>query len=379
MKSVQDAKTYCKNRFAALRKTWLADRLATAWPLEFGLSLPTEKEALSDFGAIKAWAAAWRDHAEVQWAERAWRTIGAQRLPERLVLKSPEDVATWAGERKRWDMAVRRYDQMVGRWPALAARASRHFDDLADYPQVDFDRLLSLLEWLEGHGASGMYARQLPIAGMHTKWIEARQSLIGDLAGAIAGSPDTANFFAATGLKALPDLVRVRLLDPAMRARCFGIGDMTIPVSDLARASFPVATVIVVENVVTGAAFEDRADTAVIMGRGYGVDMLSQIPWLAERRVLYWGDIDTHGLSILSRARAHLPHIESVLMSEEVLDHHFPLGLVGVEAKPSRGEDLPYLSASERQLYARLRKDDGTAHRLEQEQIAWDWAMARVP
>jgi hypothetical protein len=378
VKTVHEARTYCKNRFAALRKSWLADRAATDWPLEFGLGVPTEKEALSDFGAVKAWVAMWRDQPGLQLIERAWRTVGAQRLPEKVVLHSPEEVASWAGERKRWDTAKRRYEYLVTRWPALAGHANRHFDELADYEDLDFERLSSMLGWLSVHRESGLYARQLPIAGMHTKWLEARQGLIGDLAGAILGKPGVADFYAATGLKPLPDVVRFRLLDPAVRARCFGIGDMTVPVADLAAADLPVTTVIVVENMVTGASFSDREGTAVILGRGYGVDVLSKIGWLSSRRVLYWGDIDTHGLSILSRARAHLPHLESALMDQEVLDHHMALGLVGVEAKPSRAESLPNLTLVEQQLYEKLRKPDGTAHRLEQEQIGWDWAMERL-
>jgi len=42
---------------------------------------------------------------------------------------------------------------------------------------------------------------------------------------------------------------------------------------------------------------------------GYDAD------WLARSRILYWGDIDTHGFFILNRLRGIFPHAESFLMN----------------------------------------------------------------
>ena len=58
----------------------------------------------------------------------------------------------------------------------------------------------------------------------------------------------------------------------------------------------------------------------VVWGAGYGVDeLLAALPWRAQVRIRYWGDIDTHGFAILSAVRAVAPHTDSVLMDESTL------------------------------------------------------------
>ena len=57
----------------------------------------------------------------------------------------------------------------------------------------------------------------------------------------------------------------------------------------------------------------------VIFGAGYGFEGLGGVRWLAERRLLYWGDIDTHGFAILDAFRARFGHVESFLMDRSTL------------------------------------------------------------
>jgi hypothetical protein len=46
----------------------------------------------------------------------------------------------------------------------------------------------------------------------------------------------------------------------------------------------------------------------------YAIDRLGSLPWLREKPLYYWGDIDTHGFAILSRLRRHWEHARSLLM-----------------------------------------------------------------
>ena len=63
-------------------------------------------------------------------------------------------------------------------------------------------------------------------------------------------------------------------------------------------------------------------DGVVIWGKGFEVDRVGRLPWLADVEVVYWGDIDTHGFAILDRLRAWLPQTRSVLMDRETLLAH---------------------------------------------------------
>jgi hypothetical protein len=92
--------------------------------------------------------------------------------------------------------------------------------------------------------------------------------------------------------------------------------------------------------------------------------MLAGVPWLARVSVVYWGDIDSHGLAILSGVRATVPHVRSVLMDLDTLRVH--AARTGVEPTP-RSDDLPHLTECEQALYNVLRTAGGT--RVEQEHL----------
>jgi hypothetical protein len=85
------------------------------------------------------------------------------------------------------------------------------------------------------------------------------------------------------------------------------------------------------------------------------------------------GDLDTHGLAILSRARLKLPHLESALMDEHTLLRHRDLW---VSENPQYAvPELPLLTPAEQSLYCGLKQQRwGVNVRLEQERIAWNYA-----
>ena len=120
------------------------------------------------------------------------------------------------------------------------------------------------------------------------------------------------DFYRRCGLKAPPLLVRMRVLDQALRDRIGGIGDITAPVEDLAGIHLPVSHVFIVENLQTGLAMSDIPGAVVFMRLGYNVDVLARLPWLARAKCIYWGDLDTHGFAILHRARSCVPALQSM-------------------------------------------------------------------
>ncbi|GAB3994030.1 hypothetical protein GCM10029992_07310 [Glycomyces albus] len=128
-----------------------------------------------------------------------------------------------------------------------------------------------------------------------------------------------------------------------------------------------IETVFIVENEITFLAFPDHARAAVLLGSGYAVAGATRPAALADRRVYYWGDIDTHGFAILDRLRARLPQAESILMDEETLTAHEPHWA----REPSQTKaELRRLTPGEAKLYSDLL--DGRwrpSVRLEQERV----------
>ncbi len=372
LRSPDDVRDLLAKRYAQKRGLWLAGE--GAWPMAVSLGLPTEKDATQHADIVRTWASAWQSWqgaGALEWRERRWKTMGAQRLPRRLSLADAGEVADWLGETARWQRAAARCQRSIARWPALADRLPRHFDALADYDESDFRRLEALLGWFEVHPESNLYPRQLPVSGIDSKWVEKRQGLLGNLVAALRGK-DTAGlgFFDCCGLRPPPILVRLRLLDSELRACAGGLGDISAPINDLTKLSLPVRRVFIVENTQTGLAFEDISGSVVIMGRGYAVEELGQVPWIAETRCIYWGDLDTHGFAILDRARARLPNIESLLMNEATLLNNKVFW--GEEKRQHSASQLPRLTHEEQNVFRGLKEQRwGLNVRLEQERIPW--------
>ncbi len=378
MKLPEDVRQALVRRFQSKHREWLiGDAGESLWPLEVALGAPTEQAALRQVDGVRAWVSAWQGWQGVgilSWCERRWKALGVQRLPEKLALRGPEDVAMWIGESARWERAQSRYRSLIARWPVVAQQLPRYFDVLADYSDADYQRLTEMLDWIASHPNSNLYPRQMPVSGLDSKWLDGRKGLLTDLVAAIQeDSSSDLDFYQRCGLKAPPLLVRMRVLDQSLRAHVGGVGDITAPVDDLAGISWPVSHVFIVENLQTGLAMSDMPGAVVFMRLGYNVDVLARLPWLARARCIYWGDLDTHGFAILHRARSYIPELQSVLMDEETLLRHKALWVD--EAAQHSAAELTLLTKDEQQLYRDLKQQRwGQNVRLEQERIDWTTA-----
>jgi len=417
-----DVAALLRRRWKNGHRRWLDDD--GDWPLTILLHPPTERETTHDLAGVRTWVEGWaaveRDPdrpGELIWTERQWPGLGRQRLPERLLLAGAEAVAAWAGEYDRWVRACERRgllrrmlgtaDERRGGTRVAGSsvdfaldtdtdtdtdgsaqgvdpvpRLGRHFDWLAEAPAVDFERLLAVLRWLIDHPDSGLYIRQLPIPGIDTKWIGANRGRLLDLLAwhqrreSDQERNRDSDLHRLAGLRREPDLMRLRILDPALRSAVGGLGDVTAPVEQIAALPLSPARVFIVENLQTGLAFDDLPGAVCFMARGYAVDAFAAIPWLQDRPCHYWGDLDTHGFAILSRLRGHLPAVRSLLMDVDTLLRHRDLWQR--EDKPAGGP-LNRLTDAEQAVFDGLLTDRwGQRVRLEQERIDWAYAWEQV-
>ena len=139
---------------------------------------------------------------------------------------------------------------------------------------------------------------------------------------------------------------------------------------------------IIVENLETGLALPDFEGTVCFMRLGHAVGELAQVPWLGPDhldagtlpgtlpRLLYWGDLDTHGFAILARARGIFSRLQSVLMDETTFLQGRTLWVT--ESTPHRSKELRHRTLAESELYVALRENRwGKNIRLEQERLPW--------
>ena len=379
MRSPEQALARLRQRWRRHAGDWLGQ--GGEWPLGVALQVPGERQAARGWEEFDRWREHWRTWTgpgDVHWGERRWPLLGRQRVPEQWRLRDAGEVAAALGESRRWQEAERNFAGLVQRWPVLASRLRSRFDLLTDLEEVECRRMLDMLAWLEANPDANLFVRQLPVAGLDSKWLEARAGLIGDWLRLIRGMPDDAGFWQASGLRREPDRLRMRVLDPGLRNRVGGLTDIHAPQEELGLLDWRVDRVFVVENKQTGLAFGDLPGAVVLMARGYAIDGLASLPWVRNAPdVRYWGDIDTHGLAILGRLRGRLPQVRSLLMDEQTLLRHRNLWVQ--EPDPHRAEWIEHLDEREQALYRDLRVDRwGVRLRLEQERIGWESAWTCI-
>jgi hypothetical protein len=374
----EGVRTVAARRFAAGFGRWAADpAAAAAAELAMGLKPPTEAAARGQLEAVRAWADSWREAPggiEVEWEDRRWSRVGGQRLPVRCRVQGAAALAALAGESGYWRALSGRAEALRGRWltggadaEALTAAIRREARAIAGQDAAEWERLHGDLAWLDTHPDPGAYIRQLPIRGVDTKWVGTHRSMVERLHTAITGRE-------SLGVRKAEQLIRLRLLDPALRAAVGGIAEMALPVGELAALGITPATVLVCENLESVVAMEDLAGVVAVHGSGYAVSRLGLVPWLRETPILYWGDLDSNGFAILHEIRGACPDVTSVLMDTPTLEAHRDLWVH--EDKPNRSTALSRLTAEEQRTLKYLR-DHGDP-RLEQERIAWSHAMAAL-
>jgi hypothetical protein len=146
---------------------------------------------------------------------------------------------------------------------------------------------------------------------------------------------------------------------------------------ELAQLTVEPRVAVIVENEISYLSVDVPEGGIVFWGKGFEVDSIGRLRWLAEADVLYWGDIDTHGFAILDRLRARLPRARSVLMDRETLLAHRDRWVT--EDRPAKSV-LTRLTLDEQDLYSELVRDGlGERVRLEQERIDWHWVEQRLP
>ncbi|WP_454084121.1 Wadjet anti-phage system protein JetD domain-containing protein [Georgenia sp. Marseille-Q6866] len=371
MITVSEARERARIRYERSYATWAVAAAMgeeDAVGLDIPLHPPVERVALGDPGAAAEWVATWRQTGVVRvvWEERRWPSLGTQQVPVRLTVTDAAELAAFAGRQAHWRVVASRVAGVVEEWrgrttdggEALARALRTSAGTLAALPQADTDRLREVLRWLVDHPSSGAYIRQLPVRGVDTKWTQRHRGLVTGLHRAITGRPDL-------GLASPPELVRVRFLDVGLGPG--GLSDVSAPVEELARLTVIPHAVLVVENLETLVALPSLPGVVVVHGSGHAVDRLARVGWVTESRLLYWGDLDSHGFAILDRFRSHCPQVESVLMDRPTLESHRDLWVP--EPKPTRAS-LARLTAEEDATLALLREEGDV--RLEQERLDLD-------
>lgn len=133
--------------------------------------------------------------------------------------------------------------------------------------------------------------------------------------------------------------------------------------SELSQLAAVANHVVVVENERSLHQLPELPGTVAILGAGLSLGWVRGA-WLASKRVAYWGDMDTWGLSMLARVRLAIPSVTTLLMDKGCFEQ-YAQELAVCEPAPIDGGIPDGLTLDEGAFFAYLLAQE--RGRLEQE------------
>jgi hypothetical protein len=376
-------------------KIWQSGRFLSAWvageslfPLDIPFRRVSAGEALERFDEVRTWVNRLREGSRerkgfgycLDFTEVNHRQLGAQRFPSRIRFDTAEDFIRFLGKGKEFEGFKALAGRTMEESPALKEWLERKPMKALEHRDA-WPRVLAVCRFIRDNPMPARYIRELDIAGVDSKFIEQHKSILRELLDIVlppeaadreVGSLSGHGFERRYGFRYDEPLIRFRILDPD-RTGPWGARDVSVPSGQFPTLAVPCDRIFITENKINGLTFPPMPGAIVIFGLGYGISSLRDAGWLGEREILYWGDIDTHGFSILSQLRGYFPRTRSLLMDRETLMEFRHLW--GVEDDDKRcTNELPNLSEAERDVYLDLKGNVlGENVRLEQERIAFGW------
>jgi hypothetical protein len=367
-------------RESAVKKVprWLSGYVANAefTPVRFPIRGPAAAELGDRYDEARRWAADWdraaRGPLRVEYRKVGGRSFGANDIPASAWLDTYDHAWEATGSRAQARVLAAVAERTRAAQPALLPWLARRPLKALDL-EPDWDRLLAVTAWLLARDTAGLYLRQVDVPGVDTKFIGRHRGVLTELLDLVL-PPERVNvsadgFEERYGFLSKPGYVRFRCSAPVARFTELSVraDELTAPPPGTRRA-------FVIENETTYLAFPLPPDSVVIYGSGYAAGLLGPLSWLAGLDLIYWGDIDTHGLAILSRVRRRFPHARSILMDEATLLAHRAQWVT--EPDPTSAA-LTHLTAAEQSLYQSLLNGKfGERLRLEQEFISFASVVA---
>lgn len=300
------------------------------------------------------------------------RKFGMQSFPDKIIFESQNDFLEYLGKKREFNKLMNLVQQSraihptIEQWLRKPSSPSRILEN-----QNVWEGVLEVCGYFLTREDFSLHPRLFPLS-VHTKFIQENKALLGEIFDIIL--PGDRKNLASSSFEERyllrTDIQRItfRIPDEFLR-KSLGIpfSELEVPTKELSalieRYVYPIQFLII-ENKTSYLTFPHIEKTVVIFGSGFLVGALEHHRFLDKGRLLYWGDIDAHGLEILSLVREQFSHTETFLMSEEIITKFW----MGAKGKPSvRINDPVALSPAELRLYRLIKNGE---KRFEQEKLA---------
>ena len=312
------------------------------------------------------------------WEKKNLRGYGTQSVIKTISVETEEDYLFLTGKeetRKAITTCISAINSLFHNQEVLYQWAKSHTKDIENQ-YTDWEAVSITLSYFINHrDNSSYYLRELPIK-VHTKFIEENTPLLISLFSALTGETIASNRPEDVfHLKRKPLLIRFR-----MKSKNWTREEMAIPITsfsilDKEEDLSEIKRVFIIENEAVYLSFPISDYDICVFGGGFQATVLDAL-WMQERDIYYFGDLDEHGLEILSIFRARYPKTKSLMMNTETYTTFRDYSVAGVSVESKNA--FSNLTEEELSLLSTLRANAPNHNRLEQERIPQEYIRQMV-
>jgi hypothetical protein len=326
---------------------------SNTWPVEVPIGRPTAARFTHETTMVRAHVEAWRAIEAGQVRTESMRFRSAAEPVEIPVAWALASAAEWVDATGNAGIAQEhaQLSQLLDGSPTLFHRLLVRQRSLwRARSTAEVLQAVDLALALEPGIAAGRPLRSIALVGIDSKFIERHTALVTALLD--ARFDGRASRLGLVGFLEAADegdhWLLVVPLDPGL----LPFQRQRVRTTELMDVPLPASRIVLVENERCVHLMPPLTDTIAILGAGLNLGWLSA-PWLRERQVGYWGDMDTWGLTMLANARQQLPRLTPLLMDQSLFDCWASRFAVP-EDSPAALEPPNALTPSEQALYRHL-------------------------
>lgn len=350
---------------------------STGWPLRLSIGLPDSQIFLEQPLLLREHLRQWQAVAdsgmgEVQWTERRFRAASEPvNLPTHWVIHQPSQylqaICQWGGRAQAQVVrdCLMLQEVLAQVDPTLRRVLVRRLALWREMPVPAVLTAARMAMELSPQCARGKPLRALALQGNDSKFFERHGALLKALLDErFDGAASREGLTAFLG--ASEDADHWLLVQP-LAPDLLPFRRLRLSTQDLLHTPLPGQRLLLVENEQCAHHLPVYVpDTVAVLGAGLDLAWL-QAPWLAQRQVAYWGDIDSWGLKMLATARSHVPHLQALLMDRPTFAAHAQHAVV--EPTPAPLQECRHWLLPQEQTLADWLAQQGQG-RLEQEFLA---------
>lgn len=344
----QEIRQKAERAYPRILSAWAHENVELLFPMQLRANLsPLAGDVPGTIAAVEQLRAKSKEKCgsgySIQWKRVRSRDFGNNDFPEQISVDTLDDLLLLCGNQKHFAASCQVAQRLRDQLPQLAGWVNSNIRRVATLSE-SVEGLIDVARFILAHPWPDCYIRQIPVA-VDTKFVERHQAVLrewlDELLPASAIQTDESKFALRFGLRDGQPHTTVRILDSELQGELgMPFDEFSLPLRSLETFAVRDATAVIVENRLNLLTLPPMKRAIVVRGEGKAVTRLRRLKWLADNRVLYWGDIDAEGFQILSSLRSYFPHVLSIFMTDAVLMDHPQLVMEGSGAACTEPRNL---------------------------------------